>query len=305
MGRLCRPGGGPAMVRERIETEDGDFLDIDVGEASAPGAPVVLVLHGLEGSSRRRYVRNLCRELGARGVTPVAMNLRGCSGEPNRHPRFYHSGETGDPVRVIELLRERYPDSRIGAMGFSLGGNMLLKLMGERPDGGRGLLDAAAVMSVPFDLHAGSRRLEGTRAGRFYARYFLRSLRLKVRGKADKLRDLVNVEDALAAPTLRRFDDVMTAPLHGFRDSLAYYRECSSRNFVSGIRVPCLLLHSADDPLLPREAVPVDLIQKNPLLRLRLLEAGGHVGFMAGSPWRPSFWGDAKCAAFLAETLTG
>ncbi|HKJ01034.1 MAG TPA: alpha/beta fold hydrolase, partial [Longimicrobiales bacterium] len=141
--RMLRSARGPAMVRERWELRDGDFLDVDVGPDPGPGAPLVLVLHGLEGSSRRRYVLSACRELLGLGLRPVAMNLRGCSGTMNRRPRFYHSGETHDPTFVLEGLRRAFPHRRVGALGFSLGGNALLKLLGERPDGGVGLVDAA------------------------------------------------------------------------------------------------------------------------------------------------------------------
>ncbi|HSH74701.1 MAG TPA: hypothetical protein VLA09_03275, partial [Longimicrobiales bacterium] len=181
--RMLRPAERLSRRRERLTTPDADFLDLDWGTDPGPGAPIVLVLHGLEGSARRRYVLNASREISKAGLWPVALNLRGCSGESNRAPHFYHSGKTDDPELVLETIRARYPDRRLGALGFSLGGNVLIKLMGERDDGGLGLVDAAVAMSVPYDLAAGCAHLERSPMGHAYAAYFLRSLKAKVRLK--------------------------------------------------------------------------------------------------------------------------
>ena len=291
------------MKRERWETPDGDFLDLDWGPDLDSRAPIVLLLHGLEGSSRRRYVRSLARELIRRGVQPVAMNFRGCSGEPNRTARFYHSGETGDPGWVLSRIRERHPDLRLGAMGFSLGGNVLLKLLGEQDDGGRSIVAAAAVMSVPYDLAAGCEHLGNTRMGRIYSAYFMRSLKRKVAAKAELLNGAINVRAAAATRTIWEFDDVVTAPLAGFDDAAHYYRSCSSDRFLGGVGVPTLLVHSMDDPFLPPETIPVEQAEVNPRLTLSLQRRGGHVGFLHGSPWKPSFWADELVASFLAEQL--
>jgi predicted alpha/beta-fold hydrolase len=291
------------MERERWETADGDFLDVDLGPIPSADAPVALVVHGLEGSARRGYVLSTCRELARRGVRPVALNLRGCSGVPNRLPRFYHSGETGDLTFVLERLRALHPASPLGVFGFSLGGNAVLKMMGEREDGGAGLVDAAVAMSVPFDLAAGAECLERSWMGHLYAAYFLRSLRRKVRAKGSLLRPFIDVDRSLRAPTIRAFDDAATAPLHGFHDAAAYYAACSSAHFIEGIRVPTLVLHSLDDPFLPSGAVPRAAFEANPAVVPVLLARGGHVGFLEGSPWRPRLWGDEEGARFLAETL--
>ena len=286
-----------------METPDGDFLDVDWGPDPRPGAPVALVLHGLEGSSRRRYVRSVARALLDRGIRPVAMNFRGCSGEPNRRLRFYHSGETGDASWLLARIRERWPRRRIGIMGFSLGGNVALKMLGERPDGGRSLVDAAAVMSVPYDLDAGARLLEQGLMGRLYSQYFLRSLRRKVDEKGEALNAKLDVRAARAASTIRDFDERVTAPLNGFRDAHEYYTCSSSNRFLPRIRVPALLLHAVDDPFLPPPAIPREEAAANPWIRLHLEPAGGHVGFVQGTPWAPHFWGEATCAEFLAMAL--
>jgi len=305
VARFLRSGDGPDFERERVETPDGDFLDVDWCPEPEPDAPLALVVHGLEGSARRRYVRNVARELLRRGVRPVALNLRGCSGEPNRLPRFYHSGDTGDVAQILELIRRRHPGRPVGAMGFSLGGNLLVKLLGEREDGGTGIVDAAAVMSVPYDLAACCRLLERTPMGRMYARYFLRSLTAKVELKRDRLRDLIDVDAAVRAATVWRFDDLVTAPLNGFADAAEYYGRSSSGPFVPAVRTPTLLLHAVDDPFLPAAAIPEREARENPAITPSLHERGGHVGFLSGSLRRPVFWADERAADFLARRLRG
>lgn len=301
--RVFRSPRLPPMERARWELPDGDFLDLDFGPDPGPESPIALVLHGLEGSSRRRYVLSACRELLRVGVRPVAMNFRGCSGEPNRRARMYHSGETEDATFVLGRLRNEHPRRKVGAWGFSLGGNVLLKLLGERTDGGAALVDAAVAMSVPFDLAAGGVHLERTRMGRLYTAYFLRSLRKKVRAKVDVLRPHVDVSAALRARTLREFDDAATAPLHGFRDAEHYYDQCSGVRYLSGVRVPTLALQSLDDPFLPPGTVPVAALDENPSFTTLLTERGGHVGFLEGSPRRPILWGEETAASFLAEAI--
>jgi len=304
LARVLRSGEGPPFERERLTTPDDDFLDLDWGPEPGPDAPIVLVIHGLEGSARRRYVRNVCRELLGRGIRPVALNLRGCSGEPNRALVYYHSGKTDDPAFVLTTLRQRHPGRRIGAIGFSLGGNVLLKLMGERDDGGRDLLDAAVAMSVPYDLAAGSALLERSTMGRAYSGYFLRSLKRKVRWKEARLAAVLDVAAGLSSRTIWEFDERLTAPLHGFAGAQDYYARASSAGFLAGVRVPTLLLHAVDDPFLPPASIPRDSAATNPALHLVLHGRGGHVGFLAGSPGRPSFWGDEEAARFLDATLT-
>jgi uncharacterized protein len=305
LARLLRTRNGFAYRRERITTPDGDFVDLDWGPEPSPDAPIVLVLHGLEGSSNRGYVRNVCSEMVSRGLSPVALNFRGCSGEPNLTDSFYHSGATSDPRFVLELLRARHPGRKVAAMGFSLGGNILLKLMGESDDGGRGLLDAAVAMSVPYDLSAGCGLLEQSPMGRAYSGYFLRSLKNKVRLKEQRLTGKIDTGAVYRAPSLRRFDDLITAPLHGFDDAEHYYHESSSGRYLAGVGVRTLLLHALDDPFLPADAIPRAESERNPNLELLLQPRGGHVGFLQGSPWRPRFWADEQTADFLAHQLIG
>jgi predicted alpha/beta-fold hydrolase len=303
--RVLRSADGPSLVRERVETPDGDFLDLDWGPEPRAGAPIALVVHGLEGSARRRYVRSVCRQLLVGGVRPVALNLRGCSGEPNRALCYYHSGKSDDPAFVLSRLRELYPDRPLGALGFSLGGNVVLKMMGERDDGGAALVDAAVAVSVPYELAAGCELLEQSLMGRAYASYFLRSLKNKIRWKESKLRATLDVDAALAASTIWEFDERMTAPLHGFESAEDYYERSSSARYLGGVRVPTLMLHAEDDPFLPPASIPREQAAANPALQLVLHGSGGHVGFLEGTPWRPRFWADEEAARFLAMHLTG
>ena len=308
--RLLRPRGGVRCERERLELPDGDFLDLDWavevgGRSPDSAAPLVLLLHGLEGSASSDYVLSTHRALAGRGLASLALNFRSCSGEPNRLPRFYHSGDTADAATILDLLRKRFPRRRIGAVGFSLGGNVLLKLLGECGGGSRERIlapDAAVAISVPFDLAAGITTLERG-LGPIYQRYFLRKLRRKVRLKASILRPCVDVDALLAARSLRRFDDLGTARLHGFRDADDYYQRSSSAPWLPAIRVPTLLIHAADDPFLPSAAIPRAEVRENPHLDAIFPEHGGHVGFVSGPPWAPVFWAEQTAADFLASRL--
>ena len=325
-GKVLRPSESPPLERVRLDTPDGDFIDLDLGPEPDEGgtgetpaesgepAPLALVLHGLEGSSRRSYALLMYRALLARGIRPVGMNFRGCSGEPNRTVRFYHSGETGDIRHVLGELRRRFPGRPLGMVGYSLGGNVLLKYLGEvgevGAEGGDGGEDetpvrAAVAVSVPFDLSAGADRLEEGPWGRLYTYYFLRMLRRKIRLKEALVTGHVDVAEALSAPTLRSFDEAATAPIHGFESAQDYYTRSSSAVFLSHIDTPTLLLQSRDDPFLPESALPEATIRKNPQLVAGITERGGHVGFVEGPPWAPRFWAEEEGARFLAHRLAG
>lgn len=302
-GKFLRPTPDPGLRIERWGTPDGDFLDLEFTPDPGRDVPLVMVLHGLEGSSRRRYVRLLLARFVDRGMAGVALNFRGCSGEPNRTPRAYHSGETTDPALVLERLRERFPDRPLGAVGYSLGGNVLLKLLGEQ--GGRTQLGAAVAVSVPYDLAAGAELLERSFMGRVYTRYFLRSLKAKARAKGHLLRDAVDLDRVSASRTLREFDDALTAPLHDFPDAATYYARSSSSDFLRDIAIPTLLIHARDDPFLPVAALPdLDAVD-NPALKGVFVEHGGHVGFVHGSPAAMRFWAEEEATRFLGSVLAG
>jgi hypothetical protein len=303
-GRLLRRLKPPPFERERIELPDGDFVDLDHPLFDGPAdAPVVLVTHGLEGSARRGYAINTYRELAARGIRAIGLNFRSCSGEPNRNPRFYHSGDTADAFFVLRLLADRYPDALRGAIGFSLGGNVLLKLLGELGEEARPLVAAAVAISVPYDLSAGADALDGTRMGRFYTARFLTSLIAKAEARAASIGDRCDLQRIRSARSFREFDDAATAPMHGFGDAADYYARSSSRAFLPRIRVPTLLLHAADDPFLPAASFPHAEAAANAFIHALMTPTGGHVGFIEGMPWAIRFWAEEHAAAFMASRL--
>lgn len=279
----------------------------------------MLVLHGLEGCAESKYALELYRQLARLRLDAVGLNFRSCSGEMNRLPRMYHSGETGDIAHVLGVLRDRFPTRPLGAVGFSLGGNVLLKYLGETgrkrrrgqpaPDArpiGRSAdppyLSAAVAISVPFNLSAGAVELERG-FSKVYREYLVRRLKNKIRAKAGILDGRVSVERLLRARTFHEFDHWGTAPLHGFADAEDYYARSSSGQFLRDIGVPTLLLHSADDPFLPAWALPHAAVRRNPALEAAFANAGGHVGFVGGPPWRPDFWGERTAAEWLAGRL--
>jgi predicted alpha/beta-fold hydrolase len=307
-GKYVRPRTGVVYRRERVDTPDGDFLDLDFASvagkpALADDAPMVLVVHGLEGSAQSAYVLETCRAAYDLGMRAAAMNFRSCSGEPNRLARFYHAGETGDLSFLLDLLADRFPGAALGAVGFSLGANQLLKYLGER--GGAARVRAAAAVSVPFDLDAGSRKLQASFMGRVYTGVFVRSLQRKYRRKREMIGDACDAGRVLAARSFHEFDDAATARLHGFRDVHHYYSSQSSQNFLGGIRVPTLLVHATDDPFVDARAIPRGIERTNPWITAAFTEHGGHVGFIAGPPWAPRFWAEREAARFLAERLGG
>lgn len=300
---LRRPGPFP-LERERIDTTDGDFLDLDFGPDPNPEAPMVLLLHGLEGFSHRPYMIQAAQALTSKGMASVGLNFRSCSGEPNLQPRMYHSGGTEDVAHVLQFLKSRWPQRSFGAIGFSLGGNVLMKLMGEREDGGTSLLQAAVGISVPYDLAAGAVYMQEGVPGWYYTRYFLRSLKEKVRAKEGLLKTVLDLEKVYAAETLIEFDDHATGPLHGFKDAADYYRQCSCNQFLHRIRVPTLLFHSRNDPFLPPRAIPHEAVAGNPALFPAFARRGGHVGFLEGAiPGLPTFWTEDEGTRFLREML--
>jgi predicted alpha/beta-fold hydrolase len=290
------------FVRERIELPDGDFVDLDFAyrKPEEDGRPIVLLLHGLEGSARSGYAMVTYRMLREQQIYAVGLNFRSCSGEINRLPRMYHSGETGDLGYVLPRLRARYPDRRFCAIGVSLGGNVLLKYLGTTGDDARSLLDAAVAISVPFVLAEGAKNLK-LGVNPIYVRHLLSKLKEKLRIKRELMPKEVDVARALAASDFREFDDAATAPLHGFDGAEDYYARSSSGRYLDGIRVPTLLIHSRDDPFLPAAAVPESAPTTNPRISAAFTDRGGHVGFVTGSmPLRPEYWAEREAVRFVS-----
>jgi predicted alpha/beta-fold hydrolase len=286
------------LLRERWELPDGDFVDVDrfAGHANSPR---LLVLHGLEGSSESNYARGLLSQAHARGWGGVGLNFRSCSGEPNRLPRMYHSGETTDLSLVVKRLCAEAPDRTLFIAGVSLGGNVLVKWLGEQGEAIAPQVRGAAAISVPFDLTLCAQSLDGKGFwARIYRKRFLSTLMKKARAKLQAFpgavaRDLEDVE------MLADFDDRFTGPLHGFRDASDYYTRSSSGPYVPRVRVPLLLISAEDDPFIPAEAMPREAIAKSDFVRLEVSRTGGHVGFIEGSGASPSYWAEARVGEFF------
>ncbi|MFQ5704292.1 MAG: hydrolase [Gemmatimonadales bacterium] len=304
--RMLRSRSGIALERERIELPDGDFLDLDWAHCVTDGVtadgPLVVVLHGLEGCARSNYALELYRTLGAHGLRAVGLNFRSCSGEPNRLPRMYHSGETGDIASTLELLAGRNGTAPLGIVGVSLGGNALLKYLGERGGTRKTRVTAAVAVSVPYDLAAGSDHIERG-FSKFYRMYLVHRLRKKILAKSTILEGHIDVGKALRARTFREFDDRATAPLHGFKDADDYYARSSASHYLGRIDVPTLLIHALDDPFLPAGSLPIYEAKQNPHIEISISERGGHIGFVSGKPWAPVFWAEQRAAEFLAGKL--
>lgn len=279
--------------RERLELADGDFLDL-AWCGSAHG-PTVLVLHGLEGSLNSHYAR-LLERLTSAGYHCCFMHFRGCSGELNRLPRSYHSGDTGDLRSVLDHLAEHGMPA-FAVVGFSLGGNVLLKWLGE--EGPSASVRTAVAVSVPFRLGDAAARLERG-FSRIYQSHLLRSLRDKFRRKFADMPCPIEV-DVARLDTFTRFDDRVTAPLHGFRDVDDYYASCSSRQFLKSIARPTLVLHALDDPFMYPDTVPTEE-ELDPTVTLELSDHGGHAGFIGGSsPWRLERWLEDRIVEWLEQ----
>ena len=267
----------PSYRRERWTTPDDDFIDLDWVDA-APGQPLVVLFHGLEGSSRSHYARSLMRLLARRGWLGVVVHFRGCSGEPNRRPRAYHSGDSAEIDWILRRLSKEH-GGPLFAIGVSLGGNALLKWLGEQGDAAA-IVRAAAAVSAPLDLAASNAALS-VGLNLYYARHFLKTLIPTALGKNVRYPGLIDTQRVKAARTLKDFDDVVTAPLHGFRDASDYYAQSSAMHYLGGVRVPTLLLNARNDPFLPAAVLP-DPRRLPAAFSAEFPVAGGHVGFVAG-----------------------
>lgn len=299
----------PALptARERLTTPDDDFIDLDWCEGESL-APLVLLLHGLTGSSQSPYIRGMQAAFARRGWRSVALNFRGCGGEPNRTARCYHSGDTEDLDFLYRHLRQQIPQAPLAAVGFSLGGNVLLKWLGER-SGEVDLLGAAAV-SVPLQLDRCADRLD-CGFSRLYRDRLLRELKDYIRHKRAHLQGLGQVGEWEKLDRLGDLSDIrsfweydgrVVARLYGFRDAADYYRQSSSRQYLQDIRVPTLIVQARDDPFTTPDILPGE-DEISPHVRLEVTAGGGHVGFVAGLPTRPRYWLEQRIPEFFAACL--
>ena len=303
-GKLFRRQVSQPTEVERWDTPDGDFIDIH--RLKAPGSAARLVLlHGLEGTVRSTYAQGFLGEARRRGWAADMLIFRSCGEELNRTRRFYHSGETTDLAFVMDRILSEFPNQFIILAGVSLGGNVLLKYLGERGSELPTQIKGAAAVSVPFDLSRASRYINRG-FSRLYQRHFIRSLKRKAVAKLKWFPDLVAPERLAHVRTMYEFDDLMTAPLHGFADASDYYSRSSSLGWIDRISIPTLLLSASDDPFLPPEVLDeVRVIaQRNPALQPEFTPQGGHVGFVSGrNPFHPSYYAERRACDFLADQL--
>ncbi|NYT80397.1 alpha/beta fold hydrolase [Alcaligenaceae bacterium] len=328
-----------AFVRERVDTPDGDFLDFDWtgpglfadrlanGQLTKPDPalahtaahrwmldddwstvpaasdiPALILFHGLEGSSRSHYAQSIAQHFRARGWMVVIAHFRSCSGFPNRMARAYFSGDSEDVDFMLQTVRRRLPHARWHAIGVSLGGNALLKYLGEQADNVN-WLNACATVSVPMDLVACGVCLSETRAGKhIYSRYFLRTMRVKIQEKAKRFPGNIDVFRISHAKSLREFDDLYTAPMHGYKNALDYWTRASSNRMLKTIAVPTLILNARNDPFVPAPSLPGSADCSDSILLHQPAE-GGHASFVTGRFPADLGWLPIRLARFF-ETGT-
>ena len=307
-GRLFRR---PPVVGTRLErwpTADDDEIEVhrlDSSGANPQRLPRLILLHGLEGTIRSNYIQGTLALARDRGWAADVLIFRGCGTRMNRQRRIYHSGETSDLNLVVERVARENPDQPIVLAGFSLGGNVLLKWLGEQGEGLRPQIRGTAAVSVPYDLESGARRIEHG-FSRIYTYHFLRSLIAKARVKLMAYPDLFDEARLDTVRTLFDFDDVVTAPVHGFLGAHDYYSRSSCLQYLGAVRTPTLLLSSTDDPFMSRETADsvLSVALRNALLNVEFHDCGGHVGFVDGRlPFRSRYFAEARVVEFLSSQL--
>lgn len=312
-GRLARSRTRVPLRREALTAPDGDTLYLDHADAPVPAAaPPLLILHGLEGSSHSVYAQGLLALAVKAGLRASVLNFRFCARDledlsraiPNERPRLYHSGETTDFAFVARMLAARH-GTPVLAAGVSLGGNVLLKWLGEHPQ--ERVVSAAATLSVPYDLAAGDRHMASFPSA-LYVRAFVKTLTPKADALARRFPEAaarLDVARAARAWTFREFDDAANAPLHGFADAADYYARSSSLRVLGKIAVPTLCLSSLDDPFVPAETVERARRAASPAVRFVVTPTGGHAGWVAARGFTPVYWAEERAIAFLARHAGG
>lgn len=274
---LFRTVPGLVQTREKIQLPDGDFLHLDWSYTNKPSKKVTILLHGLEGNAQRAYIQGSAKALISNGYDVCAVNFRGCSGEPNITYRSYHSGATEDLKAVLEHILEHKTYSAIYLKGFSLGGNLLLKYLGE----GNSIpteLEGAVAVSVPCRLDDSLHQLLSFKNSAYAAR-FKKNLIEKLRAKQELFPSQITDTDINKIKTLKDFDDVYTSKAHGFKDAMDYYHKCSARQFLAGISVPTLIINAKNDSFLGKSCYPISESEKSKHVYLEMPNYGGHVGF--------------------------
>lgn len=301
--RVIRRKLGFTPTWQRLELPDGDFVDLAWSEdpQQAKHKPRLVVFHGLEGSLHSPYAHGLIEAAKARGWLGVVMHFRGCSGEPNRLNRIYHSGETEDGTWFLHWLKREFGEARTAAVGYSLGGNMLACLLAK--EGNSVPLDAAVIVSAPFVLEACSAHIEKG-FSRIYQHYLLNLLKGNASRKLKAYPGTLPIDllQLKRVRRLREFDDLITARIHGFTDAIDYYRQCSAMPLLNKIACPTLIIHAKDDPFMDHHVIP-DSATLPACVEYQLTEHGGHVGFVSGTLLRPQMWLEKRIPDWLTTWL--
>ena len=289
------------MEIENFSLSDGDFLECHWHNRPQKNSttPIIILFHGLAGSYKSPYIQGLMSEAKKSGFASVLMHFRGCSGKQNSLPRSYHSGDSGDALSWIEKLSKRYPNSKLFGVGYSLGGNMLLKLLGEKAENSK--LNAAVSVSAPLQLDICADAMNSG-FSKFYQHILLKDLNRALEKKFDKhdMSKFINIqkEDVKNLKTFWEFDGAYTAPVHGFKSAQDYYTKCSSKQFLKNIMTPTLIIHSKDDPFMTQEILP-SKEELSKTIELELSANGGHVGFVGGTIFKPNYWLEKRIIDFF------
>lgn len=300
MPRFFRPFHHTRYQLEQLDTPDGDFIELAWSLPHNETAPLAVVLHGLEGNINSFYAKGMMKALKKQGFAVVLMHFRNCSTEVNRLPRAYHSGDTADLSFFINHLKQLYPNRPLVAVGFSLGGNVLAKYLGEQQQ--QCPLSAAALVSAPYDLSASSDVIRKS-LGKIYQKYLLDRMKKSMQRKLPQIKQQISIttDQLMEIDDLLEFDNQLTAPLHGFENAHDYYRQASAMPYLKHIAVPTLIIHAKDDPMLSIKAVPSRQDVSEPVT-LRISEKGGHVGFISGkNPFKPVFWLEQAVPSYFGQ----
>ncbi|HET8737936.1 MAG TPA: alpha/beta fold hydrolase, partial [Pricia sp.] len=295
---LFRRITGLEQKRERLELPDGDFMDLDWSFAEKPSRKVIILLHGLEGDAQRPYITGSAKAFNEAGIDACAVNFRGCSGETNRLLRSYHSGATEDLDAVVQHIRKNKKYSELYIKGISLGGNIALKYVGEH----KGLpqeIKAVVGVSVPCDLYGSLRELLKPKNYPYSVR-FKNHLVAKLRLKLPLFPEEITERDIRHIKNLKDFDDIYTAPAHGFKDALDYYEKCSCRSFLPRVKVPSLIINATNDSFLGPDCYPYSEAEANPFLHLETPKFGGHVGFFVPDN---RYYSEKKAINFVQDVV--
>ena len=293
---LTRKVSGIHYEREQIATADNDFLNLDWCKTGQGSRDLVLISHGLEGSSDTPYARGMCRAANLQGWDAMVWNYRGCNGAVNKQLRYYHSGDTGDLITVLQHVLNHTQYQNIYLIGFSVGGNITLKLLGERLHAIDPRIRCAVTFSVPCDLAASAMHLARW-DNQIYMRRFVKSLTQKIRDKAVAYPGVFDLDVLPQIKTFEQFDDVFTAPMFGYANAKAYWKANSCKQFLKNIQLPTLLISALNDPFFGQECYPIEEAKENDYFYLEIPEHGGHCGFYTSN----GYWSELRAIEFIRE----